>query len=80
MKQKDILIIVAVAIFGVIVALILSNMIFVNAKAKSQEVEKIDAITAEFKDEAVKKYVNSEAVNPSQLIEVGQTDNKDPFQ
>jgi flagellar basal body-associated protein FliL len=80
MKQKDIMIIIAVAIFGVVVALLLSNMIFVKAETKAQTVEKIDAITAEFNDEEVKKYVNSQSVNPSQLVEIGKTTNDAPFQ
>lgn len=80
MKQKDIMIIIAVAIFGVVVALLLSNMIFVKAETKAQSVEKIDTITAEFNDEEVKKYVNSQSVNPSQLVEIGKTTNDAPFQ
>lgn len=80
MKQKDILIIIAVAIFGIILALVLSNFLFVKSDTKSQEIEKMDSISTEFNSESVKKYVNEKAVNPSQLIEIEQSDNKDPLQ
>lgn len=79
MKQKDILVIVAVAILGVIVALILSNFVLAGPKSKQVDVEQVDKISAEFKNPS-DKYFNSEAINPSQLIRVnGERDTLDPF-
>jgi type II secretory pathway pseudopilin PulG len=79
MKQKDILVIIAVAILGVIAALILSNFVIASPKSKQIEVEQVDAISAEFKNPN-DKYFNGEAINPSQLIRVnGERDTLDPF-
>lgn len=78
MKQKDIITIVAVAIFSAIVALVLSNMFFVNADSKTQEVEKIDVITADFTTPD-SKYFNKDAINPSQTVQIAPSNNVDPF-
>jgi hypothetical protein len=78
MKQKDIAILIAVAFFSAVVSLLLSNMFFATPKDRAQEVETIDAITADFPTPN-KEYFNTESVNPSKLVEIGSNNNQNPF-
>lgn len=78
MKQKDIAILIAVAVFSGIFSLVLSNMFFGNKSTKSQQVESIDAITADFKLPD-KKYFNNDSIDPVVLIQVGPSDSPNSF-
>ncbi len=78
MKQKDIaLIIVIVAVTGV-VAYFLSNLVIGTPSNQQQNVETVEPITAEFQPHD-KKYFNSESVNPTQTITIGDNPNPQPF-
>lgn len=48
MKQKDLGIIIAVAILSAIVSFLLSNKLFVTPENRQQKVEVVDAIVSEF--------------------------------
>ncbi len=78
MKQKDILLIIVVAIVSGIFSLILSNFIFASPGKRSQEVEVIDKITSDFPKPS-EKYFNPESVNPAKLVEIGTSTNPNPF-
>lgn len=78
MKQKDILLIVVVAIISGAISLILSNMLFGTPEKKSQEVEVIDPISADF-PQPNKEYFNIESENPAQPVEIGASSNPNPF-
>lgn len=78
MKQKDIAVLVAVAIVSAIASLLISKQFFTTAQDRSQKVETIDKITAEF-NYPDKKYFNGQSVNPAQLVQLGQDNNQDPF-
>jgi hypothetical protein len=78
MKQKDIIVLVAVAIVSAIASLLLSKSFFATPKDQSQKVETIDKITATFPYPS-KKYFNAQAVNPAQLVEIGDNTNQNPF-
>lgn len=83
MKQQDVLVIVAVVIFSVIASFVVSNLVFAPSPSKQQQVERVDAITAEFPDPKVDsrytKYFNSNAFDPALPIEIGDNNNDNPF-
>lgn len=78
MKQKDILIIVAVAITVGILSYVLAQFLFGGEKAYKLKAPTIDPISSEFKlpDEA---YFNKQSLNPTKNITIGDTTNNAPF-
>lgn len=78
MKQKDILLLVVVAVISGVISLVLSNMLFSSPEKRSQEVEVTDAISADFPTPN-KDYFNSNAVNPAQPVQIGESTNPNPF-
>lgn len=78
MKQKDIaLIIVIVAVSGV-ASFFLSNWLFASPDKREQKVEKVEAITADFPTPD-RKYFNNQSIDPTQLIQIGESTNPNPF-
>ena len=78
MKKNDLGIVIAVAIVAGIFSLVASNLIFTPNSTKGLKAQKIDAIEASFV-QPDKRYFNQEAVNPTQLIEIGENPNSQPF-
>jgi hypothetical protein len=78
MKQKDIFLIVVVVIISVIVATVVSKQIIANPKNRQQKVEVVQAIQPDFQTPD-KKYFNSNSIDPTQLIRIGDNSNKKPF-
>jgi hypothetical protein len=78
MKQKDIALILVIAFFGAILALVFSNLIFGSSQSRQQEVEVVEPISADFPTPD-QRYFNSKSINPTQLIEIGNNHNTDPF-
>lgn len=78
MKQKDIaLIIVLIAVSGVI-SFVLSGMIFGKPADRQQKAEVVDVISSDFSLPPT-KYFNNNSVNPTQLVEIGNGNNPNPF-
>ena len=77
MKQKDIAILIAVAFMSAVFSLLLSNVFFSSPK-DAQKVETVDAISADFPSPN-KKYFNEKSVDPSKLVEIGNSSNQNPF-
>ncbi len=78
MKQKDIaLMLVIIAVSGTI-SYFVAN-IFVSSPSKHpQKVEVVEKISSEFnKPDA--KYFNAQSVNPTKLIQIGDSSNATPF-
>lgn len=78
MKQKDIALILVIAIVSGFVSFFASGKIFVTPENRQQQVEKVDAISSEFTLPS-SKYFNNQSVNPAQTIEVGENNNQNPF-
>lgn len=78
MKQKDIALVVIVIIISGALAFVLSNTFITSSSNRKQQVEVVDAITAEF-PEADSRYFNENSVNPTQLIQIGDNTNPTPF-
>lgn len=77
MKQKDIVIIIAVIGFSAMVAVVASRLIIKPAD-KKQEVEVVQAITPDFPSPD-KRYFNTTSIDPTQQITIGESANPDPF-
>ena len=78
MKQKDIaLIIIIVAISGVI-SFLASRWIFARPADRQQKAEVVDIITSDF-PLPDSKYFNNNAIDPTQLIQIGNSNNPNFF-
>jgi len=78
MKQKDVILIIVIAFVSAVLSLVLSNMIFASPKNRQQTIEIVDPITADF-PAPDSKYFNNNAVDPTQLIQIGNNNNQTPF-
>ena len=78
MKQKDIALIVVIAAVSGVISFFVSGKIFVTSSNREQKVEKVDAISADFK-QPDSKYFNKDSINPAQTIQLGESNNQTPF-
>lgn len=78
MKQKDLALILVMIFIGAVVGVIASRLIFGTSQDRSQEAEIVESITSDFPPPPP-KYFNSNAVNPTQQIEIGGSTNPTPF-
>jgi hypothetical protein len=78
LKQKDIiLIIVSVFVAGVL-SLAVSKLVFSAPKNRQSKVEVVQKITSDF-PQPDSKFFNASAVDPTKLIQIGETQNLQPF-
>lgn len=78
MKQKDIAVIVAVGLFAAIFSVLITKTIFVSDKHRNLSAEVVEPINSEFK-QPDKNVFNPEAINPTQLIQIGDSTKATPF-
>lgn len=75
MKKNDLAVVIAVAFFAGIFALVLSNIIITPSNNKNLKAQKIDAISSDF-NQVDKRFFNLESLNPTQIIQIGDGQNK----
>lgn len=77
MKQKDIALFLIVAFAAGVISLVVSR-VFISPSSRNLEAQVVEPISTEFQlpDERV---FNENAVNPTQLIQIGNTNNSKPF-
>lgn len=78
MKQKDIFLVVVVVIVSGGLSLLVSNFLFKIPKAQETKVEVVQPITAEF-SQPDKRYFNTESIDPTKNISIGDNQNPAPF-
>jgi len=78
MKQKDLALILVIVFVSAIVSLFVSKAIFASPKNRQQSVEVVQPITANF-PQPDSSYFNSNSIDPTQSINVGQNANPNPF-
>lgn len=78
MKQKDIALIILIVAISAAVSFFASQRIFASPKARQQQVEVVQPISADF-PKPDSRYFNSQAFDPTELITIGQSANPDPF-
>ncbi|MCA9330953.1 hypothetical protein KC957_02815 [Candidatus Saccharibacteria bacterium] len=77
MKQKDVALIIIVVFVSAIASFFLSGVLF-KTNNLTEKVETVEAISADFPTPD-KKFFNGQSINPTQLIRIGQDQNKQPF-
>ena len=78
MKQKDLMLIVAIVVVSGIFSLILSSIFISPSKNRTTKVEVVDKIYSEFK-QPDKKFFNANSIDPTKNIRIGDNVNPDPF-
>lgn len=81
MKQKDFALLGGVLVLSIVLSLVIAHFIFGGSGSRSASVEVVDKISASFPVDQVSgqsNQFNNEAVNPAQLIQIGQP-NQNPF-
>jgi len=78
MKQKDIALILVIVIISIVVSLFVSNAVFAPPKNRQQQVPVVQPITSDF-PKPDNHYFNADAIDPTQLITIGQNANPNPF-
>ena len=78
MKQKDIALIVLIIILSTIFSMVISGIFISTPKNRSQQVEVVTPISSSF-DLPSDKYFNENSVNPTKLIQIGDSPNQNPF-
>lgn len=78
MKQKDIALILVVIFFSAIVSLVVSKALFTTKQEKLLSAEVVEPVSSEFQ-EPDKTVFNGEAINPTQIIQIGGDGNQNPF-
>lgn len=78
MKQKDVALIIVIVFISAIVSFVVSNMLFSSPAKRQQQVEVVDAINSTFATPD-SRYFNSNSIDPTQLIQIGNNNNTNPF-
>jgi hypothetical protein len=77
-KQKDIAMIIVIAFISGVISLVVSQFLFTPKSNRQQKVEVVPAITASFPSPD-NHYFNNSSVDPTQLIQIGNNNNANPF-
>lgn len=78
MKSKDWTTIVVIIILSSVVSLGLTNLVIGTRKTNRLKVEQVEVLSSEF-TLPNKKYFNSNSINPTQDIKIGEGANNNPF-
>lgn len=78
MKKNDLAILVAAIIFSAIVSVAASRLLF-SSSGRQQTVEVVPTISANFPSQLDKAYFNSNSIDPTQIIQIGNSANPNPF-
>ncbi|PJE65025.1 hypothetical protein COU91_03805 [Candidatus Saccharibacteria bacterium CG10_big_fil_rev_8_21_14_0_10_47_8] len=83
MKKKDLTLIVGVVIVSCIFSIVLSNVALGPYKKQVIKVPVVQKISSSFPspqaDSEYKSFFNEQAINPTQLIKIGDKSNTAPF-
>jgi hypothetical protein len=77
MKQKDIALIIIIVFISGIVSFVVSGKLFASSNGH-QSVETVDKISSGF-NVPDSTYFNSNSIDPTQLIQIGNSTNPNPF-
>lgn len=78
MKQKDIILIVAVVLVSGTLSFLMSKFLFSIPKDRQTKVEVVQAISPDF-PEPDPRYFNADSVDPTKNITIGDSQNNQPF-
>ena len=84
MKRQNLIILIAVAVISALLATIISNALFGTPQSKPIKVPVVNKISSSFpdvnNDNNYKSVFNTQALDPTQLIQIGGSGNSTPFQ
>ena len=84
MKHKELVIIIGVSFISALLSIVISGTVFGTPKRNPIKVPVVQKISSDFpipqNDESYSKIYNSNAINPTQLIRIGEGNNSVPFQ
>jgi len=78
MKQKDFALIIVIAFVSAVISFFLSGKLFVTPSNRQQKVEVVDVISPTF-NQPDSKYFNTNSIDPTPTIQVGENNNQNPF-
>lgn len=78
MKQKDIALIILIVFFSGVLSFFVSRTLFASPKNRQQQVDVVETLSANFPTPD-SRYFNSHSIDPTQLIQIGNTTNSNPF-
>ena len=78
MKQKDVALIIVIAAISAGISFAASHLLFATPHDRQQKVAAVDPITTDFVTPD-SKFFNSQSIDPAKLIEVGSSNNSNPF-
>lgn len=78
MKQKDIALILVVVFMSGLISFLASRWIFARPADRQQKAEVVDVIDSQF-DLPDSRYFNPSSIDPTQLIQIGNSTNPNPF-
>lgn len=83
MKRKDIAVLVAIALVAGLFSMVISKSIFNSPAKRSAKVPVVEALDPSFPnaqtDPVYQSFFNSKALDPTQLIKIGDNQNPVPF-
>jgi hypothetical protein len=77
MKQKDVITLIVVAFISLVISVVAARLLF-SPSRNQQAVEVVPVISANFPAPS-SQFFNSNAIDPTQLIQIGNTNNPTPF-
>ena len=80
MKQKDIALIMVVVFISIVISIFISKALISSPKSRKQKAEVVPAITSDFNaPQSSDQYFNKNSIDPTQLIQIGNSNNTQPF-
>ena len=78
MKQKDIIILIVALFVSMLASILVSKFVFSTPKNLDQQVDIVPSISTKFVTPS-STYFNSQALDPTQLINIAPSNNSQPF-
>ena len=77
MKQKDIAMLILIAVFAGFISFFIANKVFITSKNKEKSTERVEALTEQF-DPPDARFFNNNSINPNRDVTLTDT-NQAPF-
>lgn len=80
MKQSDIAMVILVASLTLLVSFVIGGRLINSPNVRTTEVERVVSISADFPVPDTTTIFNEDAINPTQLIQIGNSNTEQPFE
>jgi hypothetical protein len=78
MKQKEIIMLASSLVAAIFISILADKVLFSNSANNDTQVDVVPVISSEFKAPS-SKYFNSQAIDPTQIINIGPNNSQTPF-